>query len=92
MRVHHNTDMKTLWRDKHVEVMKLEPSLSPYEGKHHHVFYWSGQVFFCSKLFTVVLKCKARGSVPANLTSPGRQQIELKTGLFLNPRLRTTAN
>lgn len=37
MRVHHNTDMKTLLRDKCVEVMKLETSFSPYEGKHHHM-------------------------------------------------------
>lgn len=55
--------------------------------------YWSGQVFFCSNLFTVVLKRKGRGSVRMTVTSPGRQQqMERKTGLFLNTLLPATAN
>lgn len=36
MHVHHHPDMQTLLRDKCVEVVKLETSFSPYEGKHHH--------------------------------------------------------
>lgn len=55
--------------------------------------YWSGQVFFCSNLFTLMLKCKGRGSARMNATSPGRQQqMERKTGLFLNTLLPATAN